>query len=116
MMKFTFKEKIDLIKYQLKYHTILSKEQKERIVGIWREPSDPEEFQKMLEDYYKDHELTRDYVARKASEYSIDKKDLKVLKKCKKLKFEDILKYKAVFIKYFGDLFFNEYDYFVVRK
>lgn len=118
-MKFTFEEKIDLIKYQFKYRIILSRAQKESIVNVWRNPmsdEEREEFQKDLEEYYKDREITPYYIEERAKEFSIDKKDLRFLKKCKKLKIKDIPKYRAVFTKYFGDRFVGEYDCFLVWK
>ena len=102
-MKYTFKEKIDLIKYQFKYHIILSRAQKESIVNVWRNPMPDEEWEKIkaeLEEYYKDWELVDEYVAKHAHEVSMDKKDYRFLKNKKNL---SSLKYKELFTKYFGD-------------
>lgn len=118
-MKYIFKEKIDLIKYQFKYHIILSRAQKESIVNVWRNPIPDEKWEEIkaeLEEYYKDREITPDYIEKHAGEFSIDKKDLKILKKCQGLKHEEALKYRAVFTKYFGDRFVGEYDCFLVWK
>ena len=118
-MNFTLREKIGLIKYQLKYHVILSKAQKESIVNVWRNPIPDEKWEEIkaeLEEYYKDREITPNYIEEHVKEFSIDKKDLKILKKCRGLVGEEALKYRAVFTKYFGDRFVGEYDCFLVWK
>ena len=102
-MKFTFEEKIDLIKYQFKYRVLLSRAQKESIINIWRNPMSDEEWEKVqknIKELYEDWELADEYVAKHAHEVSMDKKDYKFLKNRKNL---SSLKYKELFTKYFGD-------------
>lgn len=107
-MKYTFREKIDLIKYQFKYRIILSKGQKESIVNVWRHPMSDEErekFQKDLEESYGNCDLANEYVVKHAHEVSMSKKDYKFLKNRKNLGLKKYDEYRALFTKYFGDRF-----------
>ena len=106
-MKFTFKEKIDLIKYQFKYHIILSKGQKESIINIWRNPWTDEQrkkFQEELKREYSNCDRANNYVMNHANEVSMNKKDYKFLKNGKNIR-KYYYEYRALFAKYFGNRF-----------
>lgn len=107
-MKFTLKERLKLIKYQLKYRVIiLSRARKETLVNIWRNPWTPEEyeeFQKWLKREYGNCVSAEEYVVNHANEVSMDKKDYKFLKNGKN-EAKHYYKYRILFAKYFGNRF-----------
>lgn len=118
-MKFTFEEKIKLIKYQLKYRIILTKGQKIGIVDAWRNPISDEEYEKFLRDLAEDYgncDLANEYVMKHAHEVSMDKKDYKFLKNRKNLGLKRYNEYRALFTKYFGDRFAEKTHTLVVWK